>query len=60
MLSPAHPGDFVKHEIIEAHGLTVTAGAKALELRGHNTHLFVTTNKLLRRSAIPHANPCRA
>jgi addiction module HigA family antidote len=28
--NPSHPGDFVKHEIIEAHGLTVTAGAKAL------------------------------
>ncbi len=25
-----HVGEFVKHEIIEAHALTVTAGAKAL------------------------------
>jgi addiction module HigA family antidote len=30
MKAPSRPGDFVKHEIIEAHGLTVTAGAKAL------------------------------
>ncbi|HAH09315.1 MAG TPA: addiction module antidote protein, HigA family [Alphaproteobacteria bacterium] len=28
--APAHSGDFVKHEIIEAYGLTVTAGAKVL------------------------------
>ena len=27
---PVHVGEFVKHEIIEAHALTVTAGAKAL------------------------------
>ena len=30
LAAPAHPGNFVKHEIIEAYGLTVTAGAKAL------------------------------
>jgi addiction module HigA family antidote len=30
MKSPPHPGAFVKAEIIEAHGLTVTGGAKAL------------------------------
>ena len=28
--SPVHAGEFVKHGIIEAHELTVTAGAKAL------------------------------
>ncbi|MGB3722156.1 MAG: HigA family addiction module antitoxin [Pacificimonas sp.] len=27
---PAHPGGFIKHEIIEAHGLSVTDGANAL------------------------------
>lgn len=30
MKSPAHPGGFIKHEVIEALGLTVTAAAKAL------------------------------
>jgi addiction module HigA family antidote len=30
MKSPAHPGGFVKHEIIEPMGLSVTAAAKAL------------------------------
>lgn len=30
MKSPAHPGSFVKHEIIEPLELTVTAAAKAL------------------------------
>src|SRR6266571_1478242 len=27
---PVHPGDFIKTEIIEAHGLSVTAAAKVL------------------------------
>ena len=30
MLNPVHPGLFVKTEIIEAHGLSVTDAAKAL------------------------------
>lgn len=30
MKRPVHVGEFVKHEIIEAHDLTVTDGAKAL------------------------------
>jgi antitoxin HigA-1 len=30
MKSPPHPGDFIKTEIVEAHGLTVTAAAEAL------------------------------
>jgi addiction module HigA family antidote len=30
MKSPAHPGGFVKHEIIEPHGLSVTDAASAL------------------------------
>ena len=28
--NPVHPGDFIKTEIIEAHGLSVTAGARVL------------------------------
>jgi addiction module HigA family antidote len=28
--NPPHPGDFIKTEIVEAHGLSVTAAAKAL------------------------------
>src|SRR4030067_1084042 len=28
--NPVHPGDFIKTEIIEAHGLSVTAAAKVL------------------------------
>ena len=27
---PVHPGDFIRTEIIEAHGLSVTAAAKVL------------------------------
>ena len=30
MHNPAHPGDFIKTEIIEGHGLSVTAAAKVL------------------------------
>lgn len=30
MKTPVHVGEFVKHEVIEAHELTVTDGAKAL------------------------------
>ena len=28
--NPTHPGDFIKTEIVEAHGLSVTAAAEAL------------------------------
>ncbi len=30
MKNPAHPGGFIKHEIVEPLGLTVTAAAQAL------------------------------
>ena len=30
MRNPVHPGDFVKTEVVEAHGLSVTAAAKVL------------------------------
>ena len=30
MRNPVHPGDFIKTEIIEAHGLSVTTAAKVL------------------------------
>ena len=30
MKSPSHPGDFIKTEIVEAFGLSVTAAAEAL------------------------------
>jgi addiction module HigA family antidote len=32
MLSPVHPGHFLRTEIIEAHGLTVTEAAKILRV----------------------------
>ena len=32
MNNPPHPGDFVRTEIIEAAGLSVTDGAKALQV----------------------------
>ena len=30
MVNPVHPSDFIRTEIIEAHGLSVTAAAKVL------------------------------
>jgi addiction module HigA family antidote len=30
MHTPVHPGDFIRTEIVEAHGLSVTAAAKVL------------------------------
>jgi addiction module HigA family antidote len=30
ILNPPHPGDFIRTEIIEAHGLSVTAAAQVL------------------------------
>jgi len=30
MKNPSHPGDFIKTEIVEAYGLSVTAAAVAL------------------------------
>ena len=30
MKNPPHPGEFIKTEIVEAHGLSVTAAAEAL------------------------------
>jgi addiction module HigA family antidote len=32
MLNPPHPGQFIKTEIIEAYGLSITAAADALEV----------------------------
>lgn len=32
MLKPLHPGTFIRSEIIEAHGLNVTAAARALRV----------------------------
>lgn len=30
MLTPPHPGDFIRTEIVEPHGLSVTAAARVL------------------------------
>ena len=32
MENPAHPGGFVKHEVIEPHGLSVTDAARVLDI----------------------------
>ena len=54
MKSPPHPGAFVKSEIIEAHGLSVTAGAKALGVSRQalsellNGHTAISSDMALR------------
>ncbi len=35
MKNPVHVGAFVKHEVVEAHGLTVTGGANAFGVTRH-------------------------
>jgi antitoxin HigA-1 len=41
MLNPPHPGDFIRTEIIEAHGLSVTEAAKRLQVsRSALSHLL--------------------
>lgn len=32
MLAPSHPGDFIRTEILEPHGLNVTAAAEVLQV----------------------------
>ncbi|MGA2652794.1 MAG: hypothetical protein ABSF28_19835 [Terracidiphilus sp.] len=34
MKNPPHPGDFIKTEIVEAYGLSVTAAATVLGVHG--------------------------
>ena len=44
MKSPAHPGGFIKHEIIEPLALTVTAAARALGVTRAAAHPPCSTN----------------
>ena len=54
MKSPPHPGAFVKSEIIEAHALNVTDGAKALGVSRQalsellNGHTAISSDMALR------------
>jgi addiction module HigA family antidote len=54
MKNPPHPGAFVRSEIIEAHDLTVTAGAKVLGVTRQalsdllNCHAAVSPDMALR------------
>ncbi|MBV9082108.1 MAG: HigA family addiction module antidote protein [Acidobacteriaceae bacterium] len=41
MVNPPHPGDFIRTEIIEPHGLSVSQAAKALQVsRSALSHLL--------------------
>jgi plasmid maintenance system antidote protein VapI len=40
MLNPPHPGDFIRTEIVEANGVSVTGGASILGVRGQPCRRF--------------------
>lgn len=54
MLKPAHPGQFIKMEVIEPQGLTITAAAKVLGVTRPalsallNRHASLTSEMALR------------
>lgn len=45
--NPAHPGEFVKHEIIEPLGLSVTAAAEVLGVRRATLSTFLNEHARL-------------
>ena len=47
MASPAHPGSFVRAEIVEAHGLSVTDTAKALGITRAALSAFINEHTAL-------------
>ena len=42
MKTPSHPGDFLKHEVVEAHDLTTPRAAKALGVSRQALHRLLT------------------
>ena len=50
MKSPAHPGGFVKTEIVEALGLSVTDAAQALGITRATLSLFLNERTRCRRT----------
>lgn len=47
MKNPSHPGDFLKHEIIEGHELTTAQGAKALGVSRQTLHQLLSCKAAL-------------
>lgn len=61
MANPAHPGSFVKAEIIEAYGLSVTDAAKALGITRAALSAFINKHSALSPDmALRIENPCDA
>ncbi len=44
MLNPPHPGDFIRTEIIEASGLSVTAAARVLKVSRPTLSTLLNSN----------------
>ena len=42
MKTPSHPGDFLKHEVVEAHDLTTPRAAKVLGVSRQALHRLLT------------------
>ena len=47
MKSPAHPGDFLKHEVVEAHDLTTPQAAKVLGVSRQALHRLLSSGSAL-------------
>ena len=47
MKSPSHPGDFLRHEIVEAHDLTTPQAAKALGVSRQALHRLLSCEAAL-------------
>ena len=62
MLKPPHPGTFIRIEIVEAHGLSVTAAAKALRVARPTLSKLLSAKAALSGDMalrIEKALPCR-
>ena len=46
MLNPTHPGTFLRSEIVEAYGLSVTAAAKVLGISRPTLYRKLLTYKI--------------
>ncbi|MFM2125005.1 MAG: hypothetical protein RL328_1456 [Acidobacteriota bacterium] len=47
MLNPVHPGQFLRSEVIEAHGLSVTEAAKILKVSRPTLSTLLNANSSL-------------
>jgi len=46
-MTPSHPGDFIRTEVIEPLGLSVTAAARVLDLQGSSLELVEQQSRFI-------------